>query len=557
VVARPALVVVSSDRDIRSGLAEELTNRYQVAYDVVACPGREDAEHALRSEMDVALVLASLGPGEPDGLSVLSSVRPLQPTAIRVGAVAWGDWATTTHLVTDALVMGQLDQFVVRPGVPGDEEFHRLITDFLSEWWERRGGGFEAVRVVDAADSPRARELRDVLFRDHVPAGFYAADSPRGHEIVEQSGLSRPDLPLVVLQFGGATRVLANPSDVDLADAFGLTPGIAAEDLLDLVVIGAGPAGLAAAVSASSEGLRTLVVERQAMGGQAGTTSLIRNYLGFPQGITGTRLAANAFQQAMTFGTLFMIGRSVTGLSRDNGTYRLSLDDQSTLRTRTVVLAGGVRYRRIGVPALEALVGRGVFYGAASSEAPSMRGRRVFVVGGGNSAGQAAVYLARWAERVTLLVRGPSLAANMSQYLVRQVESATNIDVRHRTEVVGAAGTLSLSALELRDDAGHSDVAADAAFLLIGSDPNTGWLAGQIDLDPWGFVRTHSDSATGPSSALATSLPGVFAVGDVRAGSVKRVASAAGEGAIAVQSIHPYLADGQTADAARHLHPAG
>ena len=186
-----------------------------------------------------------------------------------------------------------------------------------------------------------------------------------------------------------------------------------------------------------------------------------------------------------------------------------------------------------------------------------MRGRRVFVVGGGNSAGQAAVYLARWAERVTLLVRGPSLAANMSQYLVRQVESATNIDVRHRTEVVGAAGTLSLSALELRDDAGHSDVAADAAFLLIGSDPNTGWLAGQIDLDPWGFVRTHSDSATGPSSALATSLPGVFAVGDVRAGSVKRVASAAGEGSIAVQSIHPYFADGQTTVAARHVHPAG
>jgi thioredoxin reductase (NADPH) len=376
-----------------------------------------------------------------------------------------------------------------------------------------------------------------------VPAGFYAADSPRGREIVEQSGLSRPDLPVVVLQFGGATRALANPSDVDLANAFGLNPDIAADDLLDLVVVGAGPAGLAAAVSASSEGLRTLVIERQAMGGQAGTTSLIRNYLGFPQGITGTRLASNAFQQAMTFGTLFMIGRSATGLSRENGTYRLTLADQTTLRSRTVVLAGGVRYRRIGVPALEALVGRGVFYGAASSEAPSMRGRRVFVVGGGNSAGQAAVYLARWAEHVTVLVRGASLAANMSQYLVRQIESAANIDVRLRTEVVGAAGTVSLAALELRDDAGHSELAADAVFLFIGSDPNTGWLAGRVDLDPWGFVRTRSDSATGPSSALATSLPGVFAVGDLRAGSVKRVASAAGEGAIAVQSIHPYLAD--------------
>jgi thioredoxin reductase (NADPH) len=545
VVARPALIVVSSDRDVRSGLADELTNRYHVAYEVLACSGREDAERALRSEIDVALVLASLGPDEPDGLAVLSSVRPLQPTAIRVGAVAWGDWATTTDVVTDALVMGGLDQFVVRPGAPGDEEFHRLITDFLCEWRERRGGGFEAVRVVDAVDSPRARELRDVLFRDHVPAGFYAADSPRGHEIVEESGLSRPDLPLVVLQFGGATQALANPSDVELANAFGLTPEIAAEDLLDLVVVGAGPAGLAAAVSASSEGLRTLVLERQAMGGQAGTTSLIRNYLGFPQGITGTRLASNAFQQAMTFGTLFMIGRSATDLSRENGTYRLTLADQSTLRTRAVVLAGGVKYRRVGVPALEALVGRGVFYGAATSEGPSMRGRRVVVVGGGNSAGQAAVYLARWAEHVTVLVRGASLAANMSQYLVRQIESAANIDVRHRTEVVGAVGTLSLAALELRDDAGHSELAADAVFLLIGSDPNTEWLAGRVDLDTWGFVRTTADAANGPSGALATSLPGVFAVGDLRAGSVKRVASAAGEGAIAVQSIHPYLANGQ------------
>jgi thioredoxin reductase (NADPH) len=375
-----------------------------------------------------------------------------------------------------------------------------------------------------------------------VPAGFYDADSPRGQEIVEQSGLDRPDLPVVVLQFGGATRALANPSDVDLADAFGLNPDIVAADVLDLVVVGAGPAGLAAAVSASSEGLRTLVVEREAMGGQAGTTSLIRNYLGFPQGITGTRLASNAFQQAMAFGTLFMIGRSATSMSREDDAYRLTLADRSALRARSVVLAGGVRYRRVGVPALEALVGRGVFYGAASGEAPSMRGRRVHVVGGGNSAGQAAVYLARWAEHVTVLVRGPSLAATMSRYLVRQIESAPNIEVRYRTEVVGATGTQSLTALELRDDQGQTEVPTDAVFLLIGSDPHTDWLAGCVDLDPWGYVRTHADSAGGPSGALATSLPGVFAVGDVRAGSVKRVAAAAGEGAVAVQSIHPYLA---------------
>ena len=535
--ARPALVVVSGDGSVRSGLADQLSRRYTVDYEILACTGRDELDRVLRSGTEVALVLAGLGPADPDGLAQLGLVRPVQPTAIRVGAVAWGDWPTTTDIVTDALVMGRLDQFVIRPQDFVDEEFHRLITEFLGDWRARRGDGFEAVRVIDAADSPRSQELRDTLFRNHVPAGFYAAESARGQQLVERAGLTGADLPVVVFRFGGPDRALANPSNVDIADAFRLAPTIADDEVLDLVVVGAGPAGLAAAVSASSEGLRTLVVEGHALGGQAGTTSLIRNYLGFPQGITGTRLASNAFQQALTFGAQFEVGRAATGLRAEPDTYRLELADGSAVHTRTVVLATGVRYRRLGVAAVETMVGRGVFYGAAASEAPAMRGRRVVVVGGANSAGQAAVYLARWAERVSVLVRGASLATSMSQYLVRQIESTPNIEVRPQTQLVGAEGPERLTAVELEQHGRRTREPADAVFLLIGSDPNTDWLADTVERDEWGFVETGLDGR----APLESSRPGVFAVGDIRAGSVKRVASAAGEGAMSVPAIHRHL----------------
>ena len=328
-----------------------------------------------------------------------------------------------------------------------------------------------------------------------------------------------------------------NPTDLEIADAFGLMEPLPADSLYDVVVVGAGPSGLAAAVYASSEGLSTLVVEQQAVGGQAGTSSLIRNYPGFSRGISGTHLAARSFQQAWSFGAEYSFMRQVTALGVEGDLRTVTLSDGSVVRARAVVVATGVDYRRLDVPELEELVGRGVFYGAAVSEAPSMTGEQVCVVGGGNSAGQAALHLARYAKHVTLLVRGPSLAASMSEYLIAQLEATRNVTIRYRTAVHGGrAADGCLVGVSVGPPGGEAveELEATGLFVLIGSVPRTSWLSEEVQRDEAGFVRTEG---------LATSLPGVFAIGDVRAGSVKRVATAVGDGATAIALIHGYLAD--------------
>jgi thioredoxin reductase (NADPH) len=326
-------------------------------------------------------------------------------------------------------------------------------------------------------------------------------------------------------------------------------------EVFDVAVAGAGPAGLAAAVGASSEGLSTVMVEGEAVGGQAGTSSMIRNYPGFAQGISGATLAQEMRRQAWSFGTTFLYMRQVKRLSREDGRYRLALSDGSVLAARTVIIATGVAYRRLGIPALEDLQGRGVFYGAAASEAPAMRGRNVFVAGGGNSAGQAALHLARWAAQVTILVRAPSLAASMSDYLIRQIGAAPNIKVGYHVQAAGGTGTGTghLQSLVLEDTAtgARRAVPADALFVFIGAQPRTGWLGETVARDRQGFIRTGPDLPAStharwppgrPPLPLETSLPGVFAAGDVRRGSVKRVAAAVGEGAATVPLVHRYLA---------------
>lgn len=551
----PAIVVVSRDETARQNLRRELAKRYGADYQVVVCDEPTELAAAIRkvraSGTQVALVISGIGGQDPDGIDTLAAVRPVDPTALRATAYRWGDFAYTGP-VFDAVTLGKVDHWLARPEGTRDEEFHRSITEYLSEWSARQGGGFEALRVIGEQWSPRSQEMRDAFSRNRLPFGFYDAASERGRSILKELGLTDPELPVVVLRFGTEHPVLVNPTNLDIAEAFGLMAPISAEDVHDVVIVGAGPAGLAAAVYASSEGLRTAVVEAEAIGGQAGTSSMLRNYPGFAQGVSGSKLAFDMYQQAFSFGTTFIFIRQAESLSAADGHFRLGLSDGNVISGRSVVIATGATYRELGVASLEALQGRGVYYGAAVSEAAAMRGRQVFVVGGGNSAGQAAMHLAKWADHVTVLVRGDSLAQSMSEYLIRLIDAAPNVDVSYRVRVVDGTGTDRLESLVLAD-AGTGErraIPADGLFLLIGSDPHTGWVGDTVARDKWGFIRTGPeltrDDDVGwpldrPPFALETSMPGVFAAGDARRGSVKRCASAVGEGAVTIPQVHAWL----------------
>jgi thioredoxin reductase (NADPH) len=554
--AQAVIVIVSRDPGVREVLYQELSKRYGGDYQIVACGQPAELAPWMRdlraAGLPVALVIGGVGAADPDGIEVLAAVRPITPTALRVAAVGWGDWQVQRS-VFEAVTMGTLDHWVNRPVQAPAEDFHRSITGFLREWASQRGGGFEAVRVIGKRWSARSQELRDLFARYRVPAGFYDAGSGQGRRMLRDLGLDSADLPVVVLRFAAEPSALVNPSNPEIADAFGIMTPIPPGEVFDVAVVGAGPAGLAAAVGASSEGLSTVVVEQEAVGGQAGTSSMIRNYPGFSQGISGARLAQEAWWQARAFGTTFVYVRRVKGLDRNGGHYRLRLSDGSILAAGTVIIATGVAYRRLGIPALEELQGRGVFYGAAVSEAPAMRGRNVFVAGGGNSAGQAALHLAKWANQVTILVRTDSLADSMSDYLIREIDAAPNVNVCYRVQVTDGTGTGHLESLVLADtDSGQRrSVPADALFVLIGAQPRTQWLGDAIARDQQGFILAGPDLPVGTGGRhwhparrplpLETSLPGVFAAGDVRHGSVKRVASAVGEGAAVIPLVHRYL----------------
>ena len=407
--AQAAIVAVSREPGAREILRRELSKRYGADYQIVICGRPAELAAWMRdlrkAGLPVALVIGGVGGQDRDGIEVLAAIRRIDPTAVRVAAVRWGDWESVRS-VFGAVTAGTVDHWVTCPVQAPDEEFHRAITEFLREWNSQRGGGgFEPVQVIGQRWSARSQELRDLFSRHRVPAGFYDAASGHARQLLRGLGLASPDLPVVVLRFGTERTALVNPSNLQIADAFGVMRPIPPEEVFDLAVVGAGPAGLAAAVYASSEGLRTVVVEHEAIGGQAGTSSMIRNYPGFSQGISGARLAQETWQQAWSFGTTFLYMRQAESLSSEDGHYRLRLSDGGVLTSRTVVIAAGATYQRLGIPRLEDLQGRGVFYGAATSEAPAMRGRNVFVAGGGNSAGQTALHLAKWADRVTILVR--------------------------------------------------------------------------------------------------------------------------------------------------------
>ncbi|MGY1688112.1 FAD-dependent oxidoreductase [Geodermatophilus sp. SYSU D00867] len=541
---RPVLMAVDDDPAALRPVQEELTKRYGTDYDVRCLTSAEEALGDLARVRaaggEVALVLADQWMPGMTGVEFLDRVRALHPEARRSVLITWHDRSTAPVLPVS--VLRQID-WVTKPWQPGDEHFHQAIGQFLYQWALPNRPRFLAARVVGERWTARSHEIRDLLSRNSVAYGFHDVASEEGRALLREVGRPAARLPVVVL-FDG--RVLEDPSGLEIADALGVRTRPDPRPH-DVTVVGAGPAGLAAAVYGASEGLRTVVLEAEAMGGQAGTSSLIRNYLGFPRGIPGADLAQRAYEQAWLLGAEFVYGPRAVGLETSGDGLVVSLSDGSAVTSRAVVLATGVTYRRLGVPSLDALVGAGVFYGAAAPEAQAMAGEEVYVVGGANSAGQAALHLARYARRVTLLVRGASLAATMSDYLVREIDAAANVTVRHGAEAVGGSGEGRLTHLVVRDrDGGDTEtVPAAGLFVLIGAEPHTDWLPGAIDRDGTGHVLTGADRRGGPAGGevreFETSVPGVFAVGDVRHGSVKRVASAVGEGAVAIRMVHDHL----------------
>ncbi len=548
----PVLVVASPDAESRGVLERELRARYGVEYSVLARSTYSAAEHLLadlaRQDQPVALVIACYNDADRGGIDFLAHVPRYSRTTKRAIAVNWGSFATSAD-VFRAIGVGQVDLTLIRPERARDEEFHAAINDALVDWQVGQGSAFEAVRLIGHRYDERTSTLRDQFSRNSIPVGFYDVDAPSGQAALEDLGLSSPELPVLVFRFTSPPAVLANPTDFEIVDVFGLGEPLDPDTVYDVIIIGGGPSGLAAAVYAASEGLHTVIVEQAAVGGQAGTSSMIRNYPGFSRGISGAQLAFRSFLQAWTFGTEFLWLREAVGLDMDGDRRLVSLSDEETVRARSVIIATGVTYRRLDVPELENLVGRGVYYGAVVSESRAMEGREVAVIGGGNSAGQAAIHLAKYATHVTILVRSATLAVSMSDYLIRQLEGTPNITIRYRAEVVGGVEEDGmLGGLTIRDlDSGTDGFEpVTGLFVLIGSLPNTDWLGDALQRDQGGYLRCGADvvRADGqpPPALLETSVPGVFAVGDVRSGSVKRVATAVGDGAIAVQLLHRYLA---------------
>jgi thioredoxin reductase (NADPH) len=548
--SKPVLLTVDDDPGISRAVARDLRRRYVQDYRVVRTESGPQALEALREiklrgDM-VAVLLADYRMPDMSGLEFLEQAMDLFPHARRALLTAYAD----TDAAIQAINVVDLDHYLLKPWDPPEEKLYPAV-DALIELWQVTGDmPITETQVVGHRWSARSFEVRDFLARSSVPYRWFTVEQPEGQALLEAAGLDATSIPLVVTPNGDS---LVDPSVEELAARVGLstTP---ATDFYDTVIVGGGPAGLGAAVYAASEGLRTVLLERQATGGQAGQSSRIENYLGFPDGVSGVQLTDRARRQAHKFGAEVLTARSVAGLEARGSSRVVRFTDGSEVAAHTVVLATGVAYHKLEVPGADRLTGLGVFYGSAATEAPAVAGEDVYVVGGANSAGQAAVFLSRHARRVTLLVRADALERSMSYYLIRQIHDIPNIEVRTRTQVVGMAGQEHLEWLRLCDTRTGAvrEVASNFLFVFIGAAPCTEWLDDVIVRDPSGFLLTGPDLLVGGKRPagwpldrdpyyLEGSVPGIFAAGDVRANSVKRVASAVGEGAMAIQLVHRYL----------------
>jgi thioredoxin reductase (NADPH) len=553
---RTAIVTVDDDPGVSRAVARDLRRRYGEQHRIVRAESGEAALEALREMKlrgdQVAVLLADYRMPQMNGIEFLEQAMDLYPGARRALLTAYAD----TGAAIDAINVVDVDNYLLKPWDPPEEKLYPAIDALLDTW---RSSDFRPVpelKVIGHRWSARSSDVREFLARNQVPYRWYTTDQPEGERLLDAAGVTPSEsgelpLPVVITPDG---ETLVEPSDAELADKVGLATA-PAKDFYDLIVIGGGPAGLGAALYGASEGLRTVLVERTATGGQAGQSSRIENYLGFPDGVSGAQLTGRARMQAAKFGAELLTTREVITLDVDGSARTVRFADGSSIGGHTVILATGVNYRQLAAPGVTELTGRGVYYGSALTEAVGCTNNDVFIVGGANSAGQAAVYLAKTARSITILVRGPSLEKSMSYYLIQQVESIPNITVRTCTEVVAAQGTDHLERLTLRDSNTGQSQTVNAAYLFvfIGAAPRTDWLDGVILRDQRGFVPTGPDLPTSGQNRppgweldrvpyhLETSVPGVFVAGDVRAESAKRVASAVGEGAMAVMLVHRYL----------------
>ena len=550
-MAKPAILTVDDDPVVSQAIARDLRKRYGADYQVVRASSGAEAlrvvgEFAVRAR-PIALIAADQRMPEMTGIEFMAQARPNAAEAKLVLLTAYAD----TEVAIKAINEIGLDHYLQKPWDPPEERLYPVLDDLLGDWKSSHPEDGDSVRVVGDRWSDQSYEIKTFLARNHVPYRWLDVErNEEGKRLQAVCEATATDLPLVLIPEGETLRA---PTTLALAGALGLGT-TAQQPLYDVCIVGAGPAGLAAAVYAASEGLSTVLVERQAPGGQAGQSAAIENYLGFPRGVTGEELTNRAVAQAKRFGAEMIVARDALGFEQRGPARAITFGDNTGIEARSVIVASGVLYRKLTAPGLPELTGRGVYYGAAASDAKSVEGDDVYIIGGANSAGQAALNMARHARCVVMLVRSGDLGSGMSQYLVDRITAAPNIEVRLNAEVTRGRGDTHLEAITIADRAGgtEDEVPAGWLFAFIGAVPRTEWLGPDVARDDKGFIITGPDllgrteqprwPLERPPLLLETTAPGVFAAGDVRLDSMKRVASAVGEGAMAVSLIHRYLA---------------
>ncbi len=545
---KPVMLTVDDDPAVSRAVARDLRRHYGEDHRIVRAESGPEALEALKQLKlrgeTVATLIADYRMPQMTGIEFLEQAMDLFPSARRVLLTAYAD----THAAIDAINVVDLDHYLLKPWDPPEEKLYPVIDALLEAWQRAPEHPIPHTKVIGHRWSARSWQVRDFLARNGLYYTWFMADEPEGERLLQAAGEDGLRLPVVVTERG---EPLVEPTDAELADTLGLTT-TPSQDFYDLIVIGGGPAGLAAAVYGASEGLRTVLIERTATGGQAGQSSRIENYLGFPDGVSGSQLAQRARQQAEKFGAELITARAAVALEVNGSARTVRFADGGSIDAHAVILATGVAYRQLQATGCAELTGRGVYYGAATSVASECKGEDVYVIGGANSAGQAAMYLSREAASVTIVVRAPSLTASMSYYLIQQIEQNPKITVRTCAEVHCAIGDDHLEKLTLVDNktGDTEDVSCARMFIFIGAAPRTDWLDGVLARDDHGFILTGPDlrnvcgwTLDRPPHHLETSVPGVFATGDVRSASAKRVAAAVGEGSMAVMLVHRYLAE--------------